>query len=416
MGDPVIVAHEHQRLVVARSGQAVRSGETPIDESQWELLARYAEGTGAQAFRVGHRSIHLGHYVGYLQIGRLRLEILPKLGRSAAEDWRALLVHMLREVLGVRIAVHSAASVRSRSGTLYDVLVDRFLALVTGLLREGLTREYREQEGNETCMRGRLVVDRHVRTNAAHRERLYVAYSTFDADTLPNRILLRALEFVLTTTPNATLRSTADGLVSDFPEVGRGPVKASDFARLRLDRRTLRYGEAIELARLLLLGERPDLRWSGTPVLALLFDMNVLFEAYVLRQLRRLPTVHVRAQATKVFWKAAGVGSKVLKPDLLVTVDGQRQPLVIDTKWKVPDGGRPSDADLRQLFAYLKTFGAPRGVLLYPRAEAAQASVEGRYTVEGLEGGVAFVDLLRDGVPDGAGVRASLEAALRGGT
>jgi site-specific DNA-adenine methylase len=146
--------------------------------------------------------------VGYLQLGGLRLEVLPKLDRVGTGDWRALLVHMLREVLGLRIAVHSAASLRSRHGTLYDVLVERFLVLVAALLREGLSRGYRELEGNEPCLRGRLVIDRHVRMNAGHQERLYVAYSTFDADNLPNRILLRALEFVLATTSSASQRST----------------------------------------------------------------------------------------------------------------------------------------------------------------------------------------------------------------
>lgn len=415
MSESVLVAHEHQRLVVASPRRPPRPGELAIDDRQWEALAKFAERTGTSALRIGHRSIRIGHHVGYLQLGGLRLEVLPKLDRVATGDWRALLVHMLREVLGLRIAVHSAASLRSRHGTLYDVLVGRFLVLVAALLREGLTRGYREIEGNEPCLRGRLVVDRHVRTNAGHQERLYVAYNTFDADTLPNRILLRALESVLATTPSASHRSTAEALVSEFPEVGRAPVRTADFARLRLDGRMLRYAEAIELARLLLFGERPDLRWGGAPVLALLFDMNALFEAYVLRQLRRVPGVSVRAQAKKIFWLGAGASAKVLKPDLVVSVKGCPQPLIVDTKWKVPKNGRPSDDDLRQLFAYLRTFGATRGLLLYPRASDSQAAIRGTFAVDALQGSVAFVDLFREGAPDAAHVRESLEEIVAAG-
>ena len=31
--------------------------------------------------------------------------------------------------------------------------------------------------------------------------------------------------------------------------------------------------------------------------------------------------------------------------------------MALDTKWKIPERGRPADDDLRQVFAYLHTFG-----------------------------------------------------------
>ena len=37
-------------------------------------------------------------------------------------------------------------------------------------------------------------------------------------------------------------------------------------------------------------------------MISLLFDMNALFEAYIERQLRRLPGVRIKAQAKKHFW------------------------------------------------------------------------------------------------------------------
>ncbi len=65
--------------------------------------------------------------------------------------------------------------------------------------------------------------------------------------------------------------------------------------------------------------------------------------------------------------KATGRGVLFLKPDLLLNIDGQN--LVVDTKWKqLGDGkrGRPTGADLYQLFAYTKRYQSPRSVLLYP--------------------------------------------------
>lgn len=222
------------------TGRALRPGDHAISEAEWSRLVRYAERSGTGAMTVGHRSIRLGHHVGLLQLPGLRLEILPKLGLHTEQDGRALLVHMLREVLDLRITAHAAAPLHSRTGSLYDVLVDRFLTVTGQLLREGLTRAYREVEGNERCLRGRLVVDRHLRENVVHRERLYVAWSTLDADTLLHRILHRALEQVRGSARRSSQLASAAALLADFPEVSPAPVRPADFDRIRLDRGTLR--------------------------------------------------------------------------------------------------------------------------------------------------------------------------------
>jgi len=413
MPGEVLVVHEHQRLVVPHRGRGLRSGDQPIDQQQWEALAAYADRAGQAAFRIGHRKVTVGHHVGFLQVGTLRLEVLPKLQKSMDADWRALLPHMLREVLGVRITAQENSPLLSRPGAIYRVLLTRFLSEVDRLVREGLARAYREVESNERCMRGRLLVGRHLRLNAAHRERLYVAYPVFDADTVLNRIVHQGLLRVLETAPDEVLRSRAEALLGSFPEVSDARVRRADFERVRLSRSTTRYREALELARLILLSERPDLRWGGAPVVSLLFDMNALFEAYVLRQLRRVPGVRVRAQARREFWRAKGRRAKVLKPDLVVYLPGDSSPLVIDTKWKVPKHDRPDNDDLRQLFAYLRTFEAQRGLLLYPRATPGQRSTLGVFKPDGRVGGMAFLDILFEGRPDAGKVRAGLEELVR---
>jgi 5-methylcytosine-specific restriction enzyme subunit McrC len=414
MSERRLVVHEHQRLVVSAKGKTLRPGEHPIDESQWELLSKFTERTRSPAFKIGHCCLTVGHHVGYLQVGGVRMEILPKLSRTSEADWRGLLVHMLREVLGLRISVQEPSPLRSRAGSLYDVLIERYLLLVERILHEGPACDYREIEANEPCLRGRLLVHRQVRENVGHEERLCVAYPVLDADTLPNRILRAGLDRVLETTPDGARRSTAQALSSEFPETERLQVRPADFDHLRLDRRTVRYGEALELARLILLSERPDLRWSGKDVVSLLFDMNALFEAYVLRQLHRLPGVRVRAQARGVFWKSVTGGARrTVKPDILVTPASGCGPIVMDTKWKVPEDSRPGDEDLRQLFAYLKTFHVPAGLLVYPRATDNQKPLSGAFVDGGFSGGTWFVDLFKDGKPDAGMVRGSLREAMK---
>jgi 5-methylcytosine-specific restriction enzyme subunit McrC len=76
-------------------------------------------------------------------------------------------------------------------------------------------------------------------------------------------------------------------------------VTEQTFQRLAFDRNTERYRPAMALARLIILNYQPDVRRGGHDVLAILFDMNELFERYVLRLLKKAASVsHGRVEVT----------------------------------------------------------------------------------------------------------------------
>lgn len=406
--------YEHDRLVVGRP-LTTSEGEAVFTEAHFDALARYCDRQKVPPFRLGHRTIIIGHHVGYLRVGPVTLEIYPKLGSSRPDaNWRMLLLDMLRVVKGVRLRPHELAALSAWTGSLYDVLVRRFLDVAQDLMRLGLARSYREIEENGNALRGRLLISQHLRHNHSRQDRLFVAYEVHDADMLANRILRQALERVRRTVASGTLRQDAEALLTALPEeVGETPIRPSDWAQaLRLDRRTERYREALELARMILADERPDLRWGDRETVALLFDMNTLFEGYLVHALRGVPGLSVESQVRRTFWSPSLGGSHIARPDILVRRADSIRPFVIDAKWKTPEDGRPSEADLRQLYAYLHTFGGTRGALIYPRANAAQQNDHGPFLDGPLRGSVLFVDLLSGGRPDLDALRGSLATAL----
>ena len=405
------LAYEHDRLEV---GRRYPEDGARFEEHHFEALARYRDRTDTAAFSLGHRSIRLCQHVGFLRVGPVSLEVYPKLGRSGPDrDWRGLLFHMLRVVTGVRITAQRNAPLAPRAGELFDVLLNRFLEATEGILREGPVRAYRETEENGTAFRGRLLGAAHARANHVHQERLYVAYEVQDADNPLNRILHQALYRLIRTESSPDLVRRADAALTAFPEVSTGPLRASDWANLHFDRRTERYREATTLARMILRDERPDLRWGDREVLAITFDMNALFEAYLEQALRAIPGVRVSAQRPGRFWKPETGPTSWAKPDLLLYTEDDPRPIILDTKWKVPKQGRPSDEDLRQIHSYIHTFGGRSGVLLYPRASAAQADIDGAFVAEGYPGRLVYADLFPGGAPDVGRFRAELATALR---
>jgi len=155
----------------------------------------------------------------------------------------------------------------------------------------------------------------------------------------------------------------------------------------------------MELARLLLLDQNPDLQRGSSEVFSLLFDMNKLWEAWVAHEIRRKikgTTWTLKTQSVKAFWEGGKTGSetstKTIKPDLLLIPGPESEELrlwqddfpalkgrtVLDTKWKTSNSYIPGDADLKQMYAYVKLYDCKDAWLLYPRPRGeTEANVPG---------------------------------------
>ncbi|MEH0157481.1 hypothetical protein V6R21_25470 [Limibacter armeniacum] len=68
-----------------------------------------------------------------------------------------------------------------------------------------------------------------------------------------------------------------------------------------------------------------------------------------------------------------------MRPDIVLTfLDGQEK-VVLDTKWKIPQSGQPTDDDLKQMYVYHRYWDAKKTYLLYPRAYKQQVKKKGCY-------------------------------------
>jgi 5-methylcytosine-specific restriction enzyme subunit McrC len=353
-------------------------GEQGFSAKQFDALVRYNDRHGCKFFQVGHQRLHFSQFVGVVQVGDLSIEILPKADRSAAPDklkWRNVLLQMLRESGLLDVEAAPEADLHLKRSPLVDLYLDAFLKEVERLSHEGLVKKYRTTQGNLYKLKGRILFRQQISHNLLHRERMYTAHEVYDRDNVFNRVLKCALGIVglMAVRPSLVTRSAALGLL--FENVSKSRITPELFERLIFDRNTQRYRRAIQLARLIILNYSPDLRRGQEHVIAILFDMNKLFERFILVKLcqaqrqftdRRL---RIEGQISKRFW-----ASKTLRPDVVANFDAEasRERVILDTKWKIPKDGRPSDEDLKQMYAYNLHFGSCRSVLLYPRSDAQQ--------------------------------------------
>lgn len=149
----------------------------------------------------------------------------------------------------------------------------------------------------------------------------------------------------------------------DFPEVSSIKCTATTFDKLKLNRKSQPYEKALEIARLIILNYAPNISSGSERMLALLFDMNSLWEEYILVQLKKacLNTPYtVAGQHSQNFW-----GNMSLRPDIIIKKDNATQ-VIIDTKWKQIEANKPSTNDLRQMYVYNDHWNSKFSILLYP--------------------------------------------------
>lgn len=366
----------------------------------YQALAQYYPQHNGKYYSMQPAGVRFTSYVGVLQVGPLSIEILPKASRAAGQPpqlWQRLLLDMLRACRFLKVEQLSGTGLQLRPNTLLDFYLSVFFEETERLLRQGLVKEYRREEGNLRALKGRLLFHRQVRENHIHQERFSADFERYTYGHLFNRILGAALQALRHFPLGPALEVRLQRLLHQFPAVE--PPSAADlhWECLVFSRKTQRYQAAVEIALLLLRQYQPQLRAGQHPLIALLLDMNILFEEYVYRQLANLhqPSLQVYRQASRPFWDR-----HYLQPDIVLEYKENRY--VLDTKWKLLQRTSPSMADLRQMYVYARYFDAPRGVLLYPRAYELDDTIPMPFAADRVEEPplscqVVFVDIIKDG-------------------
>lgn len=370
MGTPSkrIEVFEHETI---RLGQDFITDEKVVkfEAAHLKSLQEFYGSTGVPYFTLTHNGIRFNEYVGVLQIGNLTIEVLPKADKNETNTvkWKRLLIGMLRKVGVFDIHSPSSSALSLKNNSILDIYFELFVKEVEFLIHAGLIKKYRKKEGNVTALKGSLQFSKHIQQNLTHQERFYTRYTTYDVTHQIHIILYKALLLLKQINTNAGLQSRIGSLLLDFPEMPSLHVNEAIFERLVFNRKSDRYRKSIEIARLLLLNYHPDLSKGRNNILALMFDMNLLWEKFIVVSLRKYKTdiKYIHAQSSKPFWQAEEGSKSIIKPDLFIELNSGEK-MVLDTKWKNLYGKNPSPEDLRQMYAYSLYYDANTVNLVYP--------------------------------------------------
>lgn len=370
MSNNHISVFEHEPLTIGKKG---------LDKEKLQALQKYY-GDGGKKFpyySLINNGIRFNQYVGVIQVGDLTIEVLPKADKldnknTGEIQWKEVLIGMLLAVNNLEAKSQSSSQLKIRKNSILDLYFSIFITEVEYLLHSGLVKKYRKTEGNVTALKGNLLFNKHIQQNLTHKERFFVRYTTYDKEHQIHFILYKTIRLLKKINTNTELHSRIGVLLLDFPEMPDLKISEATFDKITFDRKTDPYKKSIGIAKLLLLKYHPDVSKGNNDVLALMFDMNQLWEQFIYITLFKCNKNHeitVAKQISKNFWKPDNGNEKsTMKADIVIK--NKETYIVLDTKWKNLGGKSPSPEDLRQMYVYHEYYSAKQVALIYPGLEA----------------------------------------------
>ena len=342
---------------------------------------------------VGGKFIQARNYVGVLQTkGGLTIEILPKIAdKTDTDKSKAVFIKMLRTLKNFPFKSSNLASLKTQNLPLLEIFISMFLCELEALVKKGIKSDYVALEENLNFLKGKLNINEQIKRNSIHKERFYVGYSEFLSDIKINRIIKTTLQFLYKKSNSSKNQQKIRELLFIFDEVLECEDYKNFFAKLVINRQVKHYEQTLLWCKIFLLGNSFTPHNGDDLALALLFDMNALFESYVGNFIKKSFPGTILQHSEKHLIEEPK--SFKLRPDIFL--EGK---FIADTKWKIVKSKDDiSQADLYQLYAYGKKHPCDGKLhLIYPKIDdIRQKTMKFRYDNEmWLE--ILYFDLEKD--------------------
>lgn len=346
------------------------------------------------------------NYVGILAMkdGAI-IEILPKVYSERLDDSgnkaRKLLIDMLKTLRKSPYKSLQTASVNVEKMNILDVFIRMFVDEVFSIVKRGLKCSYETVAENTTFFKGKIKFSQQVRLNFSHKERSFVEYDTFNVNRPENRLIKATLLYLYPRSASSQNRNDIKTLLNSFSAVAPSADYRSDFLRYAPDRNMKDYSNALLWSRVFLMG-KSFTSFAGSEVsMALLFPMETLFESYIAALLKKRldrTAFSVSVQDNRYHLFDEPKKQFPMRPDIVVTRKSDNSAFILDTKWKILEDDKVnygiSQADMYQMFAYQKRYGADHVTLVYPKTDKIASADGTEYrSADGVIVRVRFVDL-----------------------
>ncbi len=354
--------------------------------------------------RAGKHELRAAQHVGIVRVGGRTIQVLPKIHRtgSSTDEERAIdatrnLLYMLAYAGQLPVREHALASLLRRGADWFEILTRIFATHLLEEWQHGAYRNYQSLNDESPVLKGKWRISHQLR-NPARGHIFSVTYDEFTDDNELNRIFRFVVERLWKLTRDGDNRQTLGELRQWMEGITLLPrVTSMQATPALLTRLNARFAPLLNLARLFLDEGAIQLASGDLSTFAFVFDMNALFESFLIEFIRRhreeiLPSALCSCELLPQSYGAAHFLAKrdgsavfMLKPDLVFR-HNNRFPLLMDTKYKRLDKADSklgvSQGDFYQMHAYAHRYECAWVLLLYPQTTEMAQPLRARFIVE----------------------------------
>lgn len=308
-------------------------------------------------------------HVGIIRFADFQLNILPKI--IGEEDSLCLenLMFMLRYTRKLEIHSMDSAEISQTKQPFLEVLIAHYANILLNALQRHIPHQYETREDNLPTVKGRILFAKNHLVNTANLARTYCQFDEFTPDNILNQTLKFVSHALRGLTTVSQTRQKLLKINAVYEDVTLRPVAYAETQKIILNRNHTMFKEPLELAQMFLQNSTISLHNHTFTNLAILFDMNELFEKFVATALEQAFPGQVKIQnKLKIIEDIDGIPgtSYTIRPDILFGKD-----TIIDTKYKrlsLPED-KPSEADIYQMLAYNRFYNRKNIILCYPMTD-----------------------------------------------
>src|SRR5688572_33252646 len=122
-----------QNTITVFEHETLKADGVRLHTDQLKAFQRFYGEKGTPYFSLVHNGVRFNEFVGVIQVGNTTIEVLPKADKNSnKEDWKNMLIGMLRTVNHFEVHTPSSSSLKLRSNSILDLYFELFLNEVEG--------------------------------------------------------------------------------------------------------------------------------------------------------------------------------------------------------------------------------------------------------------------------------------------
>lgn len=338
------------------------------------------------------------NYTGILQIEDRNVFISSRFD----DDSCFFTQYILDKALGMKINIFQDMKPGvNHGGILEQLLAFIFVEQIEHACRKGLYRRYRTYECNDSRVKGKIDITRHIRLNPLNNGKIAYSYREYTIDNDVNKLIFTAYTYLQKRYPDTMKslekrRKTVGECMSKFRNIMQPASRQEAQKLIQRERRKITHSvyhdweevrkTAIILLRHMGISVENDKDKAQNKIHGVLINMNWIWEKYLESILKdKLKEEYcLKAQHEKkiFFLNGEGQGKRTLKPDLCIfkkeNVNTNTPVLILDAKyknaWSKAAVGEEFEESVRedcfQILSYMYGFGCNKSGIFCPVVEA----------------------------------------------